>query len=269
MNWRRLRTQRLARFCRTRFCILIPSSNPDGIDIVANWYRKTLGTTYEGTGAARALSSLRRARRQSRLVHVEFEGDAARSPALFWQEWFPQIVYDVHQQGLKWLEVLHSAVFRSTESKHPAVIAAPGWTHRTQDRRRFAGRRLQRRHHKRDVRHLVARRLSHRALLSQLDRHPLRGRQREVDDPDYVTREQLKRASTRGMRNALEATTNLPDPWPGGDWRPRDIMDMEMIASRAVLSLAAKFRQRVLNKLLRIGKSSRRRRLKRMIRLRT
>src|SRR5204863_5371003 len=28
--------------------ILVPSLNPDGVDIVKNWYDKTLGTPYEG-----------------------------------------------------------------------------------------------------------------------------------------------------------------------------------------------------------------------------
>ncbi len=29
--------------------VLVPSQNPDGVDIVTRWYRKTLGTAYEGT----------------------------------------------------------------------------------------------------------------------------------------------------------------------------------------------------------------------------
>src|SRR5882724_12585525 len=29
--------------------LLVPSTNPDGVDIVKNWYDKTLGTPYEGT----------------------------------------------------------------------------------------------------------------------------------------------------------------------------------------------------------------------------
>src|SRR5688572_6345311 len=78
--------------------ILIPSSNPDGIDIVANWYRKTMGTPFEG-------------KEPPELYHHYAGHDDNRDwfmlnlketqaiTRLFWKEWFPQIVYDIHQQG--------------------------------------------------------------------------------------------------------------------------------------------------------------------------
>src|SRR5215216_4442549 len=79
--------------------LLIPSPNPDGIDIVANWYRKTLGTPYEG-------------KEPPELYHHYAGHDDNRDwfmlnlketqliTRLYWQEWFPEIVYDVHQQGV-------------------------------------------------------------------------------------------------------------------------------------------------------------------------
>ena len=78
--------------------ILLPSSNPDGIDIVASWYRKTLGTPFEG-------------KEPPELYHHYAGHDDNRDwfmlnlketqaiTRLFWKEWFPQIVYDIHQQG--------------------------------------------------------------------------------------------------------------------------------------------------------------------------
>ncbi|HEY6119600.1 MAG TPA: M14 family metallopeptidase, partial [Pyrinomonadaceae bacterium] len=78
--------------------ILIPSPNPDGIDIVVNWYRKTVGTSYEGHDPPE-------------LYHYYAGHDDNRDwfmlnltetqvlTRLFWKEWFPEIVYDVHQQG--------------------------------------------------------------------------------------------------------------------------------------------------------------------------
>jgi hypothetical protein len=74
--------------------------------------------------------------------------------------------------------------------------------------------------------------------------------------PGTVTAEQLARSSTRGMRNATEVTTNFPDPWLAGDWRPRDIMAMEMISSRSILEMASKFRSEYLRNFYELGRTS-------------
>jgi hypothetical protein len=73
--------------------------------------------------------------------------------------------------------------------------------------------------------------------------------------PSNVTREQLSRSGTRGMRTALDVTTNFPESWPGGAWHPRDIMQMEMIACHSMLSLAANYRADYLRNFYELGKA--------------
>jgi hypothetical protein len=74
--------------------------------------------------------------------------------------------------------------------------------------------------------------------------------------PVTVTPDQLQRATTRGMPSALQNATNFPDPWPGGIWRPRDIMAMEMVASRSILQLAAKYRADYLRDFYELGRAN-------------
>jgi hypothetical protein len=76
-----------------------------------------------------------------------------------------------------------------------------------------------------------------------------------IMSPSNVTRDQLTRSNTRGMRSATEAVTNFPEPWPGGAWRPRDIMQMELIACHSVLSLAANYRADYLKNFYELGKA--------------
>jgi hypothetical protein len=72
--------------------------------------------------------------------------------------------------------------------------------------------------------------------------------------PIEVTPEQLEKSSTRGMPSALQSATNFPDPWRGGQWRPRNIMDMELAASRSLLSIAAKYRNDYVREFFELGK---------------
>jgi len=77
--------------------LLEPSQNPDGVDIVTKWYRKTRGTEYDGSSPPE-------------LYHAYVGHDDNRDWYIFTQPetrntasleniWHPQIVYDVHQQG--------------------------------------------------------------------------------------------------------------------------------------------------------------------------
>jgi hypothetical protein len=47
---------------------------------------------------------------------------------------------------------------------------------------------------------------------------------------------------------------NFPDPWPGGEWRLRDIVDYQLSAFFSLLSTAARHRERFLRNFYRVGK---------------
>ena len=77
--------------------LLEPSQNPDGVDMVTQWYRKTRGTPWEGTSPPELY--------QHYIGHDDnrdwyiFTQPETRNTARLENQWHPEIVYDVHQMG--------------------------------------------------------------------------------------------------------------------------------------------------------------------------
>ena len=235
--------------------ILIPSPNPDGIDLVANWYRRTLGTPYEG-------------REPPELYHHYAGHDDNRDwfmlnlketraiSQLLWKGWFPQIVYDIHQQGPNGSRFFIPPFFDPPNPNIPPVLL------------REAGL----------IGHKIAADLQamgsqgvitnaiydtwwHGGFRTAPYFHNSIGILSEAASarlmsPTTITKEQLQRTTSRGMRNALDRATNFPDPWQGGEWRAQDIMKLELSATRSILSFASKYRQRYLTNFLELGSTN-------------
>ena len=235
--------------------LLIPSPNPDGIDIVANWYRKTLGTPYEG-------------REPPELYHHYAGHDDNRDwfmlnlkesqliTRLLWHDWFPQIVYDVHQQGSNGSRFFIPPFYDPPNPNiSPLLLRQVGLIgHKVAADLQAAG-------FKGVLTNALYDTWWHGGFRTAPYFHNSIGILSEAASarlmtPATVTPEQLARSTTRGMRSATEAVTNFPDPWPAGTWRPRDIMDMEMIASRAILSMAAKYRADYLRNFYELGRTN-------------
>ncbi len=234
--------------------LLIPSSNPDGIDIVADWYRKTLGTKSEGT-APPELYHHYAGHDNNRDWFMLNLAETRAITRLFWKEWFPQIVYDVHQQGKNTARFVIPPFFDPPNPRlSPSIIREVG----------LIGYKM--------AADLQARGLTGVATNASYDMwwhggfrsapyyHNSIGILSEASSADLmspvtITPEDLKGArSTRGLPSLLETATNHPAAWKGGLWRPRDIAEMEMIASRSLLEMAAKFRPRYLRNFYEYGR---------------
>ncbi len=235
--------------------ILIPSPNPDGIDIVANWYRKTLGTPFEGKSPPELYHHYAGHDNNRDWFMLNLK-ETQLVTKLFWKEWFPQIVYDVHQQGANTARFFIPPFYDPHNPNiAPLLLRQVG----------LVGQKiatdLQAAGFKGVITNSTFDTWWHGGFRSAPYFHNSVGilseaASAQLMSPAKVTKDQLERSTARGMRTALEPATNFPDPWPGGDWRPRDIMNMELIAARSVLTLAARYRRDFLHNFHELNKRS-------------
>jgi hypothetical protein len=231
--------------------IIIPSFNPDGEVMVTEWYRKTVGTEAEGTSPP-WLYQKYAGHDNNRDAFQQNLPDSRYIARLLFREWIPQAYVDHHHMGgngariylppyaepvrpyadpIVWRELSWYGAQMATKEEEYSMSGVinnavySGWGHMG--------------FHWITPFHNIAGMLTESASAN-------------LASPSTLTKAQLQ-GNTRNLITYKEQT-NFPNPWPGGVWHLRDIVDRQKISAWATLDLAARNTEVVLRNMYLKGK---------------
>jgi hypothetical protein len=229
--------------------ILFPSLNPDGHTITVDWYKKWLGTDFEGTS-------------MPWLYHKYVGHDINRDAfmmnmaenrslsAFFYKRWHPQVFLTMHQMGQRgpryfvppnadpidrnydpmvWriAGLLGNAMaFALEEDGRSGVLQNALYDYYWPGYEDSAP-------------------LGHNTVTLLTEAASVR-----LATPITVAADQL--TGGRGFPDH-QASTTFPNPWPGGNWTLRNIVDYNLSAARGLLEGAARYRGELVRNFYRMG----------------
>ena len=235
---------------RNTIILLVPSLNPDGVDIVKDWYEKTLGTPYEGTDPP-ALYHKYTGHDNNRDWYALTQVETQITVSKIHNIWHPQIVHDIHQQGAFGSRLFLPPYMPPVEPNVPKQIVA-GYTQIGN----FIARGMRAVGFKGITTNSTydawspARAYSHYhggvRILSETASC-------KIATPINVKFSELKKEE--GYDPKMESSTFGP-LWHGGEWRLRDITNYITTAAFLLLQYASDNRSECLDRFYEIGKQA-------------
>lgn len=230
--------------------LLWPSINPDGQNIVANWYRENVGTPYEVSPLHELYQKYigHDNNRDAYMLNVVESRVVART----WRDWEPQIIYVQHQTApfptRIWLPPFAEPIaprvspLMSREVNTIGMTIAqaletngmPGATHMgTGFDAWYPGY------------------IDYMPMLQNIAAFWTETALYRYATPRFYTLDEFP----QGMRD-LRPQSLYSSPWPGGWWRIKDAIDYMETASLAVLDYAAKYREELLYNRYQAGRNA-------------
>jgi len=224
--------------------LMIPSMNPDGLDTVVSWYRRYKGTRYEG-GPLPWLYHKYVGHDNNRDWFMLTQVETRLVTRMLYKEWFPEIVYDVHQMGTNGVR-LFLPPFQDPVNPNlePALVAAINQ----------AGTEMAAAIYDAGLTGVAHEQTYdlwwHGGFRSTPTRHNMIGILSEAASARLGSPITLPFDSVHQPARGV----NYPAPWPGGTWRLGDIVRYELLASEALVRLAAHDRIQVIDRFVDLGR---------------
>ena len=103
--------------------IMVPSLNPDGVNIVGNWYKSSLGTPWEGSQPP-VLYHYYTGHDNNRDWYAFTQVETQMVIDSLYSQWHPQIVNDIHQQGSNGTRIFIPPYMDPIEPNIDPILAA-------------------------------------------------------------------------------------------------------------------------------------------------
>jgi hypothetical protein len=252
--------------------VLVPSLNPDGQIMVTDWFAKNLGTEFEASPLP-WLYHPYVGHDNNRDMYMFTQKESQLTARLLWQDWFPSVWLDEHQQGnsgarifvmpatdpinpnvhpliYRWNGILGQAqaaaleaagkdgiIYNSTYTNFwQGAMAWSGWWHNQVG--------------------LLTEVASARVAAPVEQRRATPGAPAPADgDFQAQMRRQLDNPN-QPLPPPRDVTprTEYPRPWMGGRWTLRDIVDYELIATMGLLEAAADQREALVRQIYEVNR---------------
>ncbi|MEQ5792957.1 peptidase M14 [Muricauda sp. NFXS6] len=233
--------------------LLMPVMNPDGLDIVVDWYRKNQGTAYE-TSRPPILYHYYMGHDNNRDWFMNIMPETYNVTKILYNEWYPQIVYNHHQSSPSWTKISLPPYADPVNPRiHPAITAGVS----------EVGSAMTKRFSLENMPGAIADNF-YTMFWNGGGRtvpyyHNMIGILTETGHttptPRFYDPEKLPKTVAGGT--PTDGTDIMyPDPWKGGESHFRDAVDYMLTATWATLDLAADRKSNYLHNIYKMGKSA-------------
>jgi len=233
--------------------LLIPSANPDGQQMVTDWYRKYVGTEYEGCRLPWLYHHYAGHDNNRDWFLFNLQESRLLAPILY-KEWYPEIIFDQHQMGSSgprmYLPPYSDPVNLNV---HPELMAEVN----------MLGKHVISDLHDQGFKGITSAMGFNAYFEGTMSKTPLWhnmvGILSEMASVNLASPKYFPRGSlgTWGPeRLKYNQRSGFLDPWKGGWWRLRNIIEYEKAATFSILELTATYKEKFMLNFFRLNKKS-------------